>query len=232
VTDDADGAQARPEIEPTEIEALLPWYAAGTLRWRDRQRVEQALRSDPVLARHADLVREELAETIELNESIDVPSAHAMDRLMSAIDNETVAARKPAPVRALAGRFAAFLAGFSPRTLALGACAAALAIALQASLLVGLLTKPPGGQNLAFNEGERRHGTFAMVRFVREANAAEITNFLQDYQATLVDGPKPGGLYRVRIAVDKLAKEELAHVMARMRHERVVASADAEEPTD
>ena len=55
-------------IEPTEIETLLPWYAAGTLRRRDRQRVEDALRYDPALARHADLVREELAETISFNE--------------------------------------------------------------------------------------------------------------------------------------------------------------------
>src|ERR1700693_3632893 len=80
-------------VEPTEIETLLPWYAAGTLRRRDRQRVEDALRYDPALARHADLVREELAETISFNESLGVPSARCMDRLMAAIDAETVAAR-------------------------------------------------------------------------------------------------------------------------------------------
>jgi len=76
-------------MEPTEIETLLPWYAAGTLRRRDRQRVEDALRYDPALARHADLVREELAETISFNESLGVPSARCMDRLMAAIDAET-----------------------------------------------------------------------------------------------------------------------------------------------
>ena len=100
-------------IEPTEIEALLPWYAAGTLRRRDRQRVEEALRSDPALARQADLVREELAETISLNESLGVPSARAMDRLMAAIDDETP--RASAARAAVAGRFAKFIAGFSPR---------------------------------------------------------------------------------------------------------------------
>src|SRR5215813_9167557 len=31
------------EPEPHEIEALLPWYAAGTLSRRDANRVEQAL---------------------------------------------------------------------------------------------------------------------------------------------------------------------------------------------
>src|SRR5580700_6684099 len=102
-------------IVPTEIEALLPWYAAGTLRRRDRQRVEAALRNDPALARHAELAREELAETISLNESLDVPTARAMDRLMAAIDDETLATRRHASPRVVAGRFATFIAGFSPR---------------------------------------------------------------------------------------------------------------------
>ena len=96
-------------MEPTEIETLLPWYAAGTLRRRDRQRVEDALRYDPALARHADLVREELAETISFNESLGVPSARCMDRLMAAIDAETIAARKRNSARAIAGQFAASL---------------------------------------------------------------------------------------------------------------------------
>jgi anti-sigma-K factor RskA len=82
------------DIAPTEIEALLPWYAAGALRHRDRQRVEAALRNDPALARQAELAREELAETISLNESLGVPTARAMDRLMAAIDDETLASRK------------------------------------------------------------------------------------------------------------------------------------------
>src|SRR6202162_2745709 len=81
-------------MEPTEIETLLPWYAAGTLRRRARQRVEDALRYDPALARHADLVREELAETISFNESLGVPSARCMDRLVAASDGETVAGRQ------------------------------------------------------------------------------------------------------------------------------------------
>jgi anti-sigma-K factor RskA len=213
-------------IEPTEIEVLLPWYAAGTLRRRERQRVEEALRNDPELARHAELAREELAETISLNESLGVPTARAMDRLMAAIDDEAQAKRKRASARAVAGRFATFIASFSPRTLAIAASAACLAIALQASVLVSVLTRPSGEQNVAMNETARGHGTYAMVRFAHEASAAEITRFLENYQATLVDGPRPGGFYRVRIAMTTLAKEEFAHVMSRMRHEPVVESAE------
>jgi anti-sigma-K factor RskA len=212
--------------EPTEIETLLPWYAVGTLRRRDRSRVEDALRGDPDLARHADLVREELAETIYLNESLGVPSARAMDRLMAAIDEETVA-RKRASARAVGTRFANFIASFSPRTLAIAASLATVAIALQAFVLVGMITKPQGGYETAsISPQNQGHGTFAMVRFAREASAAEITRFLEDYQATLVDGPKPGGFYRVRIAMKAMAKEELARVVSRMRQDRVVETAN------
>jgi anti-sigma-K factor RskA len=215
-------------MEPTEIETLLPWYAAGTLRRRDRQRVEDALRYDPALAHHADLVREELAETISFNESLGVPSARCMDRLMAAIDAETTAARKRSSARAVAGQFATFIAGFSPRTLAVAASFAVAAIGLQAFLLVSMATKPQAPfETASLNPTVTGHGTFAMVRFAREASAGEITRFLEEYQATLVDGPKPGGFYRVRITMKTLAKEELARIVSRMRQERVVETADA-----
>jgi hypothetical protein len=220
------------DIAPTEIEALLPWYAAGTLRRRERQRVGAALRNDPGLARQAELAREELAETIALNESLDVPTARAMDRLMAAIDKEPLAVVKPASPRVVAGRFATFIAGFSPRTLAIAASVACLAIALQASVLVSMLTKPAPEQNVAASDTIHSRGTYAMVRFAREASAAEITRFLENNQATLVDGPRPGGFYRVRIAVTKLAKGEFARVVSRMREDQVVASAEPVEPSE
>ena len=87
-----------------------------------------------------------------------------------------------------------------------------------------MLTNSPG-QVIS----SQRHGTFAMVRFARQASAQEITNFLQNYQAALVDGPTPGGLYRVRVAMTSLAKEELGRIIDRMRREPIVESA---EPTE
>src|SRR5271155_894728 len=100
---------ARDLREPTAIEALLPWYAAGTLRRRDRQRVADAAVAGPLLARQLDLVREELAETIHLNETLGAPSPRVADRLMAAIDAEALAAarsRRPP---------GAWLPGFFPR---------------------------------------------------------------------------------------------------------------------
>ena len=56
-----------------DIEDLLPWHAAGTLSPHDTQRVQTALAEDPELARRYQLVREELAQTIHLNESVGAP---------------------------------------------------------------------------------------------------------------------------------------------------------------
>src|SRR6516164_3672478 len=83
---------AMNEKERHEIEALLPWHAAGTLSRRDADRVEQALADDPELARRYDLVRQELAETIHLNETLGVPSARAMEKLFATIDAEEAGA--------------------------------------------------------------------------------------------------------------------------------------------
>jgi hypothetical protein len=74
------------EKERHEIEVLLPWHAAGTLSRRDADRVEQALAGDRELARRYDLVRQELAETIHLNETLGAPSPRAMEKLFAAID--------------------------------------------------------------------------------------------------------------------------------------------------
>jgi hypothetical protein len=83
------------EPERHEIEALLPWYAAGTLSRRDADLVERALARDSELARRYDLVREELTETIHLNEALGAPSARAMEKLFAAINAEEVRALRP-----------------------------------------------------------------------------------------------------------------------------------------
>ena len=70
------------------IEKLLPWYPTGTLSRRDADRVEQALAGDRELARHYELVRQELAETTRLNETLGAPSPRAMEKLFAAINAE------------------------------------------------------------------------------------------------------------------------------------------------
>ena len=87
-------------------------------------------------------MREELGETIHLNETLGAPSARAIEALFAKIDAEP--ARRPAMSLILGARIGEFFAGLSPRTLAWLASAAALAIVLQAGLIAGIMLNETG----------------------------------------------------------------------------------------
>jgi hypothetical protein len=87
------------ELKQHKIEFLLPWHAAGTLSRREADLVERALAADKELARRYDLVRQELTETIHLNETLSEPSARAMEKLFAAIDAEEAGAPRRRPRR-------------------------------------------------------------------------------------------------------------------------------------
>lgn len=126
--------------EPEEIEALLPWYAAGTLSERDSRRVEDALRQDAVLQKQYAVIREEYAETVALNEEFGAPSSRALQKLMAAIDAEPARAQSAAALKR-PGRFAGFFASLSPRTLAWSASFGGLALMVQAGLIGTILMR-------------------------------------------------------------------------------------------
>src|SRR6201985_3898565 len=131
------------EQEPSEIELLLPWHAAGTLNARDARKVDDALARDPELARQYAVIREEYAGTIDLNESLDAPSVRAMQKLFAAIDAEP--ARKPSVSLQLSARIAEFFARLSPRTLAYSAAFGAVLMLVQAGVIGTILAKQQGG---------------------------------------------------------------------------------------
>src|SRR5258708_8972837 len=117
--------------EREEIEALLPWHAAGTLSRREAQKVEQALAADADLAAQYATIREDLAETIVANETLGAPSARAMQKLMADIEADASTARRRAPASFNLGAWLSeTLSSFSPRTLPWSATAAALAVVL------------------------------------------------------------------------------------------------------
>jgi hypothetical protein len=213
------------EPERHDVEALLPWHAAGTLNRRDADRVERALAGDRELSRRYDLVREELAETIHLNETLGAPSARVMEKLFAAIDAEE--ARSPRRQRSfdLAARISEFLSGFAPRTLAWSATAAAVAILLQAAVITSVMVKDHGAPGVydvaSVAPGQ---GSFLAVRFAPQATATEITNFLGAYKATLVEGPKQAGMYTVRLSETKLPAEEVTKTIRQMQEESKIVS--------
>jgi hypothetical protein len=207
------------EPEHQGIEALLPWHAAGTLRHRDANRVEQALAGDRELARQSDLVREELVETIHLNEIIRPPSARAMERLFAAIDAEEARAPRHRRWFDLGSRIFEFLWSLTPRTLAWSATAVAVAILVQAAVIAAVVVKEQGSPREPALASAPNEGFYAVVRFAPQASANDITNFLGAYKATVVEGPLGGQLYRVRLSETKLPKEEVDKIVSQMQSE-------------
>lgn len=73
---------------PREIEALLPWYVAGTLNMRDARHVKLAIASDPAIAALAAEMEAERGATAELSRDLGGPSPRVLQRLFAAIDAE------------------------------------------------------------------------------------------------------------------------------------------------
>ena len=221
------------EQEPSEIEMLLPWHAAGTLNARDARRVEEALARDPELAKQYAVIREEYAETIDLNESLGAPSARAMQKLFAAIDAEP--ARRPSASFNLASRVSGFFASLSARTLAWSASLGALALLLQAGVIGAVLVKnQPAAYEVASlsnNEPVTRalgpeSPPRALVRFAPDARVADITALLDTYQASIIDGAK-GGLFRLQFGNKAMRKDEAASLLSRLQNEKIVSLAVA-----
>lgn len=220
--------------EPSEIELLLPFHAAGTLNARDTRRVDEALASDEALARQYAVIREEYAETIHLNESLGAPSARAMQKLFAAIDEEPV--RKPSVSVNLSARISEFFASLSPRTLAWSATLGAVALLLQAGLIGAVLVKNQSGTfqtaSLSLNEpssgpiirdlgGSVAQPPRALVRFSPDARVADITALLNTYQASIVDGVKDG-MFRLQFGNKAMSKDEAANLVSRLASEKIV----------
>ncbi|MBV9968459.1 MAG: hypothetical protein JO228_00620 [Xanthobacteraceae bacterium] len=225
------------KLSPGNLEELLPWHAAGTLDSDEAAQVERALAADPELARRFALVREELTETILLNESLGAPSARAMETLFRAIDQDRKVVRRVASP-GLGARIAQF---FSPRVLAWSASAAAVVVLLQAGVITRLVMQehesaPPA--QAAANQADiptfetasapitrgLEIDSFALVRFVPQASISDINKFLDDHDAAIVDGPKAGGVYRVRVAHGSLSRQQLARAVKELEADKSIVS--------
>jgi len=225
--------------QPGEIEALLPWHAAGTLSARDTRRVDEALAADPDLARQYEAIREEYTETILLNESLGAPSSRAMQKLFAAIDAEP--ARSGAKISNISGRLAGFFASLSPRTLMASAAIGALALVLQAGVIGTIVMQrgdalvettteaapaAPSAPAIITRSIGQDTAPRLMVRFTPAAKVSDITALLDTYQATIVDGGK-AGLFRLQLGRLPMSKEQVAGWIDRLQSEKIVSSVAA-----
>jgi hypothetical protein len=213
----------REAPERQDIEALLPWHAAGTLSRRDADRVERALASDRELARRYDLVREELGETIHLNETLGAPSARAMEKLFAAIEAEAPAAKKKASFNPI-GRIVEFMSSFAPRTLAYAGAAAALALLVQGAVLTSVMVgNQPGQSGPQLSSAPPDGAARAMVRFSANATVADMTRLLEANQAVVVQGPNRNGMYEIAFNAS-MPEAQVGQTIQRMKAETQIVN--------
>lgn len=213
-----------PASEREEIELLMPWYATGRLDAADRARVEHYLARHPEARRLIDLASEEAGANLASNEAIAPPAPRALEDLMAAIEADP---KRRAAVAAggLWRSCVDWVGSLKPSKLALAGVAAAMLILAQAATLATLIIQRPGGAGYEMASdpvrGTADKGTFALVSFAATANAASVTALLSDAGAEIIEGPKAGGVYRLR-----LSREILDPSAARVRLEKLQARTD------
>lgn len=216
-----------------ELEELLPFYANGRISAGDKARVETALARDPELALRLDIIREDMAETTLLNESLGGPSPGVLDRLMAGIEAEP--RHQPLLARAKGGVLAwlgTWLAAQPPRRLAYASAAALALIAIQGAALTGYVLRSGGGGGFqtASAPGSQSSERYVLLSFAPEAKAGEIAAFFKRYDASVVDGPRANGYFKVRVGGASLTPAQVDAIAARMKAEGAIISFVAPAP--
>jgi hypothetical protein len=210
------------EKEREELEMLMPWYVNGTLDRESADRIETALRGDAALARSLAMLREDREAVVALAEA-DEPPASMEARFLAQLEASAAAdAMRLSPEAARGGllaragtRLGELFAG-APRGMAFAAAAACLLVLVQAGAIVALVgpgSEPGGGFRTASGEAEQG-GQAILVQFAVGADLAQISAFLDENGARIVDGPLPGGMFRLRFkADDKRGADEIAALL-------------------
>lgn len=196
------------ETEREEIEMLLPWYATGRLDPADTAKVESYLARHPQLAQHLDLVRDEQEQAVAANEALGWPSAGAADRLMARLP---AAPRGGSPWRVGALFFQGVREFFAAPTaggVRWAAAGVAALLAVQTATIATLLLKDRGGTYQVASGQSGTAGITALVAFTDQATAPAISRLLAELGANIVDGPKPGGLYKIRLRMEDGSQAE------------------------
>ena len=207
---------ARDGFDRAYIEQLLPWYVTGKLDASGRADVENALKRFPELRAQLKLIQAEMVGTVKLNEAMAMPRADATERFMDLVQKEVQrrTPAKPAPFKGLLEWLALQLAG-PPRW---AVAAAVLAIVVQAALIGGLVVERQGNGFYTAGGGENRsEGTLVLARFSDGVTLAVLTERLAALDIAIVDGPKAGGMFTLRIGQDDMAVAERDRKIAALK---------------
>ncbi|MBX9592003.1 MAG: hypothetical protein K2X43_22145 [Hyphomonadaceae bacterium] len=208
------------ELEREEIEMLLPWYVTGKLDRADMAKVESYLARHPRMAAQLDLIRAERDATVLGNEALSSPSAAARDRLMASLPPARLGIAQRIAGSAQLARIADFFTAPSARGAQWAAIAAGVLIVVQAAAITGLIIRAGGSTYETAAGPSTGVGPLALVVFADEAKAPAIARLLREFNASIVDGPKPGGVYKIRLRTEDRSPAAQEAILQRLAERR------------
>ena len=110
----------------------------------------------------------------------------------------------------LVGRIRDFFVMPSAGPVRWAAAAAGAIMLVQAGAVGYLVSERQGGtyQTASGGQSTVQPGAYALVRFADTATAATISAALSDLDMRIVDGPRQGGLFRVRIGAASMSEKD------------------------
>ena len=203
--------------ERDEIEMLLPWFITGKLDAADMAKVEAFLAKEPAMRRQLDLIREEQAESILVNEAVKLPRGVSVAKGMDYVVAKSAGLQARQAGTGLLEQIRGFFAMPTAKGVRYAAIAAAALFLVQAAA-IGSLWSGAGGPELAGGPGfPMAAGTIANVRFKDGVTVADASNALLALNMAIVDGPKADGWFTVRLDTKALSETERTARLATLR---------------
>lgn len=209
------GEDRRP-IGLDEVQEILPWYLTGRTTRAETQAIDDLLKESAELRTQLESVREQRRAIVDSSNEVGDPSAGALQRLLQQI--ETTKQRRLVPDEE-PGWFQRIF-GVRRGVLQFALATACAVIVVQGALLYRPVTEPPAEipfatasiSNLPIAETV---GPELLVAFRPEVTAAQFGQILSELDATVVDGPKPGMTFVLRLKPTQNAEEAIARLQSR-----------------
>jgi len=211
-------------LEPQDVEELLPWYVTGRVSREEARGIEAALKTMPDLAGKLAQVQREREAVARASETVESAPPETLQRLLQQVET-TRQWRVPKIeshgeaggwLRAAMGRNAVW------QTALAAACVAIVVMGVQlynvpapdrASAALSASARDNASAEVGFTVAGNINGAGGatlLVTFQPGARAGDIGTLLTGLGAKIVDGPKPGGAYVVRIPSEQASDVEAA----------------------
>ena len=194
--------------EREQVELLLPWYVTGRLDAKETARVEAYLQSHPELLRQLEIAQEDRHEVVRANEARSMAAPRlVLDDLLGKIRKG--GASPQASHRGTLEWLGSWLEALLPREKWAAALAAFLLITQALTLAMLIHARSDGGYRIASDSPAlSADGAFAVVRFTDGAMLGAIGDLLRQSGITVIDGPKAGGLYVLRLGRAGMSEDD------------------------